>query len=132
MLSGLLQGQEKMSKSVEGSAIFMEDDAATVKRKIKKAYCPETVVEGNPVLNWVEHIIFAAPGATLFVQRSDEEGGPIEYTSFAQLQDEFAAGKLHPSVLKPALSTKLNLLLEPVRKHFASGRPKELLKRVKQ
>ena len=35
-----LQGQEKMSKSDPASAIFMEDSAAEVKTKIKKAFCP--------------------------------------------------------------------------------------------
>ena len=35
-----MQGQEKMSKSDPNSAIFMEDSAAEVKTKIKKAFCP--------------------------------------------------------------------------------------------
>ena len=35
-----VQGQEKMSKSDPNSAIFMEDSAAEVKTKIKKAFCP--------------------------------------------------------------------------------------------
>ena len=37
MVPGLLQGQEKMSKSDPGSAIFMEDSEADVRTKIKKA-----------------------------------------------------------------------------------------------
>ncbi len=36
MLAGLKEGQEKMSKSEPDSAIFMEDTADDVKRKIKK------------------------------------------------------------------------------------------------
>ena len=36
----LIQGQEKMSKSDPNSAIFMEDSAAEVRTKIKKAFCP--------------------------------------------------------------------------------------------
>ena len=40
MLSGLKEGQEKMSKSDPDSAIFMEDTVEDVKRKLKKAYCP--------------------------------------------------------------------------------------------
>ena len=43
MLMGLKEGQEKMSKSDPDSAIFMEDSAADVTRKIKKAYCPPEV-----------------------------------------------------------------------------------------
>ena len=39
-MSAGMQGQEKMSKSDPNSAIFMEDSAAEVKTKIKKAFCP--------------------------------------------------------------------------------------------
>ena len=35
MLMGLKEGQEKMSKSDPDSAIFMEDAAEDVKRKVK-------------------------------------------------------------------------------------------------
>ena len=44
MLMGLKEGQEKMSKSDPESAIFMEDSADDVKKKIKKAFCPPEVV----------------------------------------------------------------------------------------
>lgn len=39
-----MQGQEKMSKSDPNSAIFMEDSAADVKTKIKKAFCEPKMV----------------------------------------------------------------------------------------
>ena len=43
-----MQGQEKMSKSDPNSAIFMEDSAADVKTKIKKAFCePKMVSSGR-------------------------------------------------------------------------------------
>ena len=41
MISGLVEGQEKMSKSNPDSAIFMEDSAEDVDKKIKKAFCKE-------------------------------------------------------------------------------------------
>lgn len=44
MISGLKEGQEKMSKSDPESAIFMQDKAEDVLRKIKNAYCPEKIV----------------------------------------------------------------------------------------
>jgi hypothetical protein len=47
MMPGLLEGQEKMSKSDPNSAIFMEDTAAEVNTKIKKAYCPPQVRAGS-------------------------------------------------------------------------------------
>jgi len=46
-----------MSKSDPDSAIFMEDSAEDVKRKIKKAYCPPQVVEKNPIIDYANHIV---------------------------------------------------------------------------
>lgn len=43
MMPGLLEGQEKMSKSDPNSAIFMEDSEMDVNSKIKKAFCPPQV-----------------------------------------------------------------------------------------
>jgi tyrosyl-tRNA synthetase len=57
MLMGLKEGQEKMSKSDPDSAIFMEDAADDVKRKIKKAYCPPEVVEANPIMDYAKNIV---------------------------------------------------------------------------
>jgi tyrosyl-tRNA synthetase len=42
----------------------------------------------------------------------------------------FAAGKLHPLDLKKAVAAAVNELLEPVRKHFGKGKPKQLLDEV--
>ena len=63
-----------MSKSNPDSAIFMEDTAEEVTRKIKKAFCPPSVIEGNPILDYCKNIAFGARD-TLTVQRSPENGG---------------------------------------------------------
>lgn len=49
-----------MSKSDPDSAIFMEDTAEDVKRKIKKAFCPEKQIEKNPIIDYVRFIILPA------------------------------------------------------------------------
>lgn len=74
MLSGLKEGQEKMSKSDPDSAIFMEDTEADVKSKIKKSFCPVGIVEANPILDYVKNIIFGARKEFL-VQRKNDNGG---------------------------------------------------------
>lgn len=132
MLPGLLQGQEKMSKSDPNSAIFMEDSAADVASKIKKAYCPPGVVDGNPCLEYVRLIVLPWFGR-FDVPRSEKGGGGVaSYTEFKDLAAEYAAGACHPGDLKPALAAALNAILEPVRAHFASdARAAELLKKVK-
>lgn len=74
MLPGLLQGQEKMSKSDPNSAIFMEDSEIEVRTKIKKAYCPPNEVQGNPCLAYIKNIVL--PWSQEFVvERSEENGG---------------------------------------------------------
>ncbi|WCJ21893.1 Tyrosine--tRNA ligase 1 cytoplasmic [Euphorbia peplus] len=131
MLPGLQQGQEKMSKSDPSSSIFMEDEEAEVNVKIKKAYCPPNVVEGNPCLDYVKFIVF--PWFNEFkVERSEGNGGDRMFTTFEELVAEYASGNLHPADLKPSLSKSLNKILQPVRDHFKNdANAKDLLKRVK-
>ena len=74
MVSGLLEGQEKMSKSNPDSAIFMEDPPKEVERKIKKAYCKEQDTEHNPILDYCKNIIFGLRDR-LDVLRTDKNGG---------------------------------------------------------
>jgi len=132
MLPGLLEGQEKMSKSDPASAIFMEDTEKEVNTKIKKAYCPPGVVDGNPCVKYVEMLIFPWFGK-FEVTRKDEFGGNKTYTSFSDLKADYETGKLHPGDLKEGLKSSLNAILEPVRQHFETdATAKELLKKVKQ
>jgi hypothetical protein len=74
MLPGLKEGQEKMSKSDPESAIFMEDSEADVRSKIKKAFCPPEVIEANPCIAYIRHIVLPWFG-NFSVQRSDDNGG---------------------------------------------------------
>ncbi|OVA15217.1 Aminoacyl-tRNA synthetase [Macleaya cordata] len=131
MLPGLQQGQEKMSKSDPSSAIFMEDEEAEVNVKIKKAYCPPKIVEGNPCLEYIKYIIFPWFGE-FEVERREENGGNKTFKSFEELVVDYEKEELHPADLKPSLSKALNRILKPVRDHFANdANAKDLLKRVK-
>ncbi|KAI2498603.1 tRNA synthetases class I (W and Y) [Fragilaria crotonensis] len=149
MLYGLKQGQEKMSKSDPDSAVFMEDAAEDVERKIRYAYCPtkeETSAESvsavddagkesmnlsqdnlkNPCLDYVRHIIFAPPGATF-------TAGGTTFTDFTAVRDSFLGGTLSEGELKTGLTDELNRLLEPVRLHFTENEyAKDLLAKVEQ
>ncbi|XP_030524253.1 tyrosine--tRNA ligase 1, cytoplasmic isoform X1 [Rhodamnia argentea] len=131
MLPGLQQGQEKMSKSDPSSSIFMEDDEAEVNVKIKKAYCPPMIVEGNPCLEYIKYIVL--PWFNEFkVERSADNGSDKTFKSFDELVVDYERGDLHPGDLKPALSKSLNKILQPVRDHFSKdANAKDLLKRVK-
>lgn len=131
MLPGLQQGQEKMSKSDPSSSIFMEDEEVEVNVKIKKAYCPPKLVEGNPCLEYIKYIIF--PWFNKFeVIRQEVNGGNKTYTCMDEIISDYESGALHPADVKPALSKALNEILQPVRNHFKNNqKAKELLKTVK-
>lgn len=129
MLSGLKEGQEKMSKSVVDSAIFMEDSVEDVKRKIKKAFCPPATVEKNPIMDYMKNIIMPYYH-TVTVHHQEE--GPKVYTDYMDLDADYLADKVHPGDLKAACIEALNRILEPVRAHFAQGEPKKLLDKIKK
>lgn len=128
MLMGLKEGQEKMSKSDPDSAIFMEDTAEDVKRKVKKAYCPPQVSEKNPILDYAEHIVLGFFGKMAIKTETEE----LEYTEFAPLKADYESGRIHPGDLKASVTEAINLILEPVRQHFSQGEPKALLEKVKK
>ncbi|KAL3942779.1 MAG: hypothetical protein SGBAC_003091 [Bacillariaceae sp.] len=149
MLFGLKAGQEKMSKSDPDSAVFMEDSAEDVERKIINAYCPTEEADAekskeevqdagkesmhliedkikNPCLDYIQHIIFSPPGASF-------KAGENTYTNFPDVRTKFLSGKISEAELKQGLITALNELLEPVRTHFTEdGNAKNLLSLVQE
>uniref|UniRef100_A0A7S3FXQ1 tyrosine--tRNA ligase n=1 Tax=Strombidium rassoulzadegani TaxID=1082188 RepID=A0A7S3FXQ1_9SPIT len=135
MLLGMKKDQEKMSKSDPDSAIFMEDSAKDVQRKINKAYCPELIVEKNPILDYTKHIIFPAQNNQFTVSIRLKDGSSIEktYTDYNELEKDYASGFLFPGDLKPALIKSINRLLQPVRDHFENDAyAKNLLETIKR
>ena len=107
----------KMSKSKPNSAIFMTDTEQDIQKKMNKAYCPEKIVEDNPVLEYCKYIVFEK-FSEFKIERPEKFGGNAEYHSYAELEDAFVSGSLHPADLKNATAGYINELLEPVRNHF--------------
>eukprot|EP01065_Artemidia_motanka_P044812 TRINITY_DN643_c0_g2_i2.p1 TRINITY_DN643_c0_g2~~TRINITY_DN643_c0_g2_i2.p1 ORF type:complete len:951 (+),score=406.87 TRINITY_DN643_c0_g2_i2:39-2891(+) len=116
MMAGLKAGQVKMSKSDPDSAIFMEDKAEDVVRKIMGAHCPtsaEVAAGGaaNPVMDYLESIVFTSPGATF-------EAGGKKFESCAAVQNAFDKGDLKEQALKESLAAVINRWVQPVRDWF--------------
>jgi tyrosyl-tRNA synthetase len=107
----------KMSKSRPDSAIFIHDSAEEIARKIGKAWCPEMQAEGNPVLDFAEHVIFHETDG-LEVVRPEKYGGTVSFRSYSELEQSYVAGKLHPTDLKKAVTLRLDAVVSPVREHF--------------
>jgi tyrosyl-tRNA synthetase len=119
MVPGLQGG--KMSSSDPDSKIDLLDTPDVVRKKLKKAYCPPSVVEGNGVLSFCEFVLLPAGslkyGEQKFVvKRRDEE--PLVYTDIKKMQEDYMADILTPQTLKPAVTEALIQLLEPIQAEF--------------
>ncbi|MBI2112927.1 tyrosine--tRNA ligase [Candidatus Woesearchaeota archaeon] len=130
-LTGIERAIElKMSKSKPDTCIFMDDSAEEVNRKFKKAYCPEKEIKDNPILEYCKYIIFEKI-STLAIERPEKFGGDVEFSSYADLEEAFVSGKIHPADLKLATAKYINLLLDPVREYFIQNpRAKKLKEKV--
>jgi tyrosyl-tRNA synthetase len=126
----------KMSKSKPESAVFMTDTKEEIERKIQKAYCPEGVVEFNPILEYYRYLIFPALDRLglkkVVIERPTKFGGDINFASYEELEKTFAQKQVHPLDLKTTLAKLLDQLLVPVRRHFEDDpQAKALLEKVK-
>lgn len=127
MLAGL--NNEKMSKSDPNFAIFMEDTADDVVRKIKKAVCPPGTLIDNPVWEYIKYVIWEAIGHFNLKRRDGEDK---MYTNIDELGQDYVSGLVHFGDLKSSAATHINELLAPVRYHFEHDPyAKKLLELVK-
>jgi len=121
----------KMSKSKPQTCIYVHDSAAEINKKIGGAFCEAKNVTNNPMLDYTKHIVFRA-FKMMHVERSAKFGGPLEFASYAEVEQAFLDGKLHPLDLKNAVAESLDKLIAPVREHFEKDkRAKELYEFVK-
>lgn len=119
----------KMSKSKADSAVSVHDSPEDIAAKINKAYCPEGIVEFNPVLDWVKRLIFAAQDKFV-VDRPEKWGGKLEYADFEQLEADFRNKKLHPQDLKQAVAQWLIQELAPIRDYFDQTDKRGVIEKV--
>jgi tyrosyl-tRNA synthetase len=121
----------KMSKSKPETCIFIYDSPEEIKQKIARAFCPEKIVEFNPILEFCKYIIFREK-EKFTIDRPAKFGGKIEFQNFQELETAYRRGDLHPQDLKNAVAEELVKILEPVRRYFENNREaKESLNAVK-
>ncbi|MDA1169023.1 MAG: tyrosine--tRNA ligase [bacterium] len=113
-----LSGENKMSKSKPDAAIFIHDSEEDILKKIKKAFCEEKNIEKNPILNWTKNILFWNRTNPFVIERKPEHGGTVEFTSYTELEKEYALGNIHPMDLKATVAKEIIALLQPAREHF--------------
>lgn len=123
-----LQGT-KMSSSDEDSKIDLLDSAASLKKKLKKAFCEPGNITDNGILSFCKYVIIpvALKGESFTIKRSEEHGGDVSYATYQELENAFAKEEIHPGDLKSAVERYMNDLLEPVRKKFETPEMKKLI-----
>ena len=104
----------KMSKSKSSSGIFIHDSDEEINSKFKKAWCPEGIVDKNPVLEISKHIVFHEFNEVI-VERPAKFGGNVTYTNYQDLEGDFAQKKIHPSDLKTTVSKYVIDIIRPIR-----------------
>src|SRR5438445_445652 len=72
----------KMSKSKPWTAIFVHDTEKIIKEKLNKAWCPERVVEMNPVIELAKYIVFHET-EQFTIERSKNFGGHVTFNSYS-------------------------------------------------
>ncbi len=104
----------KMSKSDPNSGVFIHNTDDEIKSKIKKGWCEEGSVDGNPILEIAKNIIFHEFNS-INIERPEKFGGNITYDSYASLESDFGEKKLHPGDLKQTIGDYLVKVIAPVR-----------------
>ncbi|MEM2115752.1 MAG: tyrosine--tRNA ligase [Candidatus Woesearchaeota archaeon] len=108
----------KMSSSDKSSKIDLIDDEKTVIEKMKKAYCPEGIVENNGVIIFLKYVIFEIKRRRkekFIIERPEKWGGTLEYDNYESFEKDFIEKKVHPFDVKLALAKEINKLIAPIR-----------------
>jgi len=104
----------KMSKSDPNSGIFIHNSNDEIKTKIKKAWCEESNIQNNPLLEIARSIIFHEFNE-MKVERSEKFGGNVVFSEYSQLESDFSEKKLHPTDLKQTVGEYLVKIISPIR-----------------
>ncbi len=115
LITSLKGPGQKMSKSVQGSGISVTDSYEEIQKTIKGAYCPERIAKENPIMEIAKLIIFPR-FAKIKIAREKKFGGNLEIKDYAELEEIYADGKLHPMDLKNAVTEYLEKIIAPIRK----------------
>ncbi len=122
----------KMSKSKPDTAIFMNDSEEDIKRKISKAYCPEKIIEENPMIEYSKYLIFEKFN-TMEIKRQEKFGGDLVIENYHELEKLYREGKIHPADLKNSVFYYINEMVKPVRDAFHKDtKLKKLFETVKK
>lgn len=125
MVPGLVG--DKMSSSDANSKIDLIDDAKTVLKKIRCAFCEPGNVEKNGVLSFATMVLFNIVDMPFVVDRPEKYGGKMCFNTPQELTEAFAKQELGPQDLKESVASYLNKLLDPIREDFNNQESRDLI-----
>jgi tyrosyl-tRNA synthetase len=107
----------KMSKSKPENTILLHDSPELIEEKLRRAYCPPKIVEGNPVIEYYRLLAFSA-NETVILHRSEKYGGDLNFSTYKELEEAYKTGEIHPQDLKANMARILGEILGGVREYF--------------
>jgi tyrosyl-tRNA synthetase len=120
----------KMSKSRPENNILVHDEPEQIADKLRRAYCPPKVVDGNPILQYYRLLIFPV-STEVVIERSQKYGGELGFHAYSELEEAYREGKIHPQDLKDNMARLLAERLRPVREYFQKNpTPLEEMRRI--
>ncbi len=117
LITSLKGSEVKMSASMPDTRITAHEELSELRRKINKAFCPAGALEGNPIIDIIQFIIFPFFGK-LVVNRKGKYNDTLEYDSFDDIGRDYKDERIHPLDLKDAVSESIAKLLKPIRQHM--------------
>jgi tyrosyl-tRNA synthetase len=106
---------KKMSSS-SGNYISVADTVDDIERKCQKAFCPPECEE-NPVLQILQYHVFPRVPEVV-VRRPAQFGGDRTFTGYAEMEEAYRKGEIHPLDLKKTVARYLSDVLACVREYI--------------
>ena len=107
----------KMSASIPDSHIKIYEDENSIKNKINKAYCPEGIIDDNPILQLYKYVLFPIK-QKIKIERDIKFGGDTIFNNYSELEKVFVEKKLHPVDIKQTLTKHLIEIFKKIREYF--------------
>jgi len=108
----------KMSSSEPNSKIDFDDSDKIIKKKINKAWSVDGEAEGNGLLAILEFVLcnqLCRESRKFIIDRPEQYGGKIEFSSFEEVKKAFSAKELSSVDLKQGVADELVKFLAPLR-----------------
>jgi tyrosyl-tRNA synthetase len=106
-----------MSKSKSENTILLHDSPELIEDKLRGAYCPPKIVEGNPVIEYYRLLAFPMI-KIVTLHRGEKYGGDMKFSTYKDLEEAYRTGKIHPQDLKSNMARILADMLKGVREYF--------------